>query len=94
VASPPLSPAVHRRIVAFYGAPQAQELGQLQERPGLALVLNAGGSGDQAIKRAKYGAFTRSPRDFFHKGFKLFYREDTDLMSRARCCACGRRPTS
>jgi len=54
---------------------------QLQERPGLAMVLNADGFGGQAIKKAKYRAFTRSPRDFFHKGFKLFYREDTDLMS-------------
>ena len=54
---------------------------QLQQRPGLAMVLNADGFGGQAIKKAKYRAFTRSPRDFFHKGFKLFYREDTDLMT-------------
>ena len=54
---------------------------QLQERPGLAMVLNADGFGGQAIKKAKYRAFTRSPRDFLHKGFKLFYREDTDLMT-------------
>jgi hypothetical protein len=61
-----------RRIVAFYGAPQ--------ERPGLSMVLNADGFGGQAIKKAKYGAFTHSPRAFLHRGFKLFYREDTDLM--------------
>ena len=54
---------------------------QLQERPGLSMVLNADGFGGQAIKKAKYHAFTRSPRPFFHQGFKLFYREDTDLMS-------------
>jgi len=54
---------------------------QLQERPGLAMVLNADGFGGQAIKKGKYRAFTRSPRPFLHKGFKLFYREDTDLMS-------------
>ena len=35
---------------------------QLQERPGLAMVLNADGFGGQAIKKAKYRAFTRSPR--------------------------------
>ena len=54
---------------------------QLQERPGLSMVLNADGFGGQAIKKAKYRAFTRSPRPFFHRGFKLFYREDTDLMT-------------
>jgi hypothetical protein len=45
------------------------------------MVLNADGFGGQAIKKAKYHAFTRSPRDFFHEGFKLFYREDSDLMT-------------
>ena len=54
---------------------------QLQPRPGLAMVLNADGFGGQAIKKAKYRAFTRSPRDFFFEGFKLFYREDTNLMT-------------
>jgi hypothetical protein len=54
---------------------------QLQERPGLAMVLNADGFGTQELKRAKYHAFTSSPRRFFHEGFKLFYREDTDLMT-------------
>ena len=47
---------------------------QLQPRPGLAMVLNADGFGGQAIKKAKYRAFTRSPRDLFFEGFKLFYR--------------------
>ena len=54
---------------------------QLQPRPGLAMVLNADGFGGQAIKKAKYRAFTRSPRDLFFEGFKLFYHEDSDLMS-------------
>ncbi|HYH90219.1 MAG TPA: hypothetical protein VEX67_13375 [Solirubrobacteraceae bacterium] len=53
---------------------------QLRERPQLAMVLNADGFGSQELKRVKYHAFTASPRPFFHTGFKLFYREDTDLM--------------
>jgi hypothetical protein len=53
---------------------------QLKPRPHLAMVLNADGFGGQAIKKAKYHAFTRSPRKFFFEGFKLFYHEDTDLM--------------
>jgi hypothetical protein len=53
---------------------------QLQERPGLAMVLNADGFETQELKRVKYHAFTALPRRFFGEGFKLFYREDTDLM--------------
>jgi hypothetical protein len=53
---------------------------QLRERPGLSMVLNTDGFGGQPIKKAKYHAFTRSPRRFLHRGFKLFYREDTNLM--------------
>ena len=45
------------------------------------MVLNADGFGGQANKNSKYHAFTASPRDFFHQGYKLFYREDTDLMT-------------
>jgi hypothetical protein len=53
---------------------------QLQERPGLSMVLNTDGFGGRELKIAKYHDFTRSPRPFFHRGFKLFYREDTGLM--------------
>jgi hypothetical protein len=48
--------------------------------PGVALVLNVDGFGGQEIKRAKYRDFSRSLPDIPH-GFKLFYEEDTDLMS-------------
>jgi hypothetical protein len=54
---------------------------QLHPRAGLAMVLNADGFGTQALKKVKYKSFTASPRSFFGEGFKLFYREDTDLMT-------------
>jgi hypothetical protein len=54
---------------------------QLHPRAGLAMVLNADGFGTQALKKVKYKAFTASPRRFFGEGFKLFYREDTRLMT-------------
>ena len=54
---------------------------ELLARPGLAMVLNADGFGGKANKNSKYHAFTKSPRTFFHQGYKLFYREDTDLMT-------------
>jgi hypothetical protein len=53
----------------------------LKPRPELAMVLNADGFGTQLLKRQKYHAFTRNDPKAFHQGFKLFYREDTDLMT-------------
>jgi hypothetical protein len=53
---------------------------QLQSRRRVALVLNADGFGTPAQKRTKYRQL--APRaDSRHPGFKLFYREDTNLMS-------------
>jgi len=54
---------------------------QLKERAGLAMVLNADGFGTRELKKVKYKSFTSSPRRFFGEGFKLFYREDTNLMT-------------
>jgi hypothetical protein len=52
----------------------------LRPRAGLDMVLNVDGFGGRAIKRAKYRSFSRAAPGFHH-GFKLFYQEDTDLMS-------------
>ena len=52
---------------------------RLRLRPEVALTLNVDGFGDRANKHAKYREFTRRHRRF-HYGFKLFYREDTNLM--------------
>jgi len=53
---------------------------QLEKRPGVALTLNVDGFGDIAGKVSKYTEFTEEP-DRFHYGFKLFYKEDTNLMT-------------
>ena len=52
----------------------------LRRRPGVALVLNVDGFGDQPNKISKYRAFTH-PRNRFRSGYKLFYKEDTNLMT-------------
>jgi hypothetical protein len=52
----------------------------IRQRPGVALTINVDGFGDQPIKIAKYQEFTR-PRRREPNGFKLFYEEDTNLMS-------------
>jgi hypothetical protein len=46
----------------------------------LAVTLNVDGFGDQPNKVAKYSELTSTARGFHH-GFKLFYEEDTNLMT-------------
>lgn len=53
---------------------------ELKPRDRLAIVLNADGFGGREIKRDKYHAFTKQAPGF-HQGFKLFYKEDVDLMA-------------
>jgi hypothetical protein len=52
----------------------------LRRYPGVALAVNVDGFGTQAQKKAKYREFTRG-REGALNGFKLFYREDTGLMT-------------
>ena len=53
---------------------------QVRQRLGLALTMNVDGFGDRPNKISKYDLFT-SELTRFHNGFKLFYEEDTNLMS-------------
>ena len=52
---------------------------RLKPRERVQIVLNADGFGGREIKKAKYRDFTRG-KSAFHEGFKLFYREDLNLM--------------
>ena len=52
----------------------------LKRRDQLAMVLNVDGFGGREIKEAKYRRFARDAHEF-HPGFKLFFEEDTDLMT-------------
>ena len=52
---------------------------QLKHHTGVQLVLNVDGFGDRPNKISKYVEFTH-PRTGFRSGFKLFYKEDTNLM--------------
>jgi hypothetical protein len=53
---------------------------RVRRRPGLATTVNVDGFGARSIKIAKYRAFT-AERPRFHDGLKLFYEEDTNLLS-------------
>ena len=52
---------------------------QVVQRPGLATTMNVDGFGDRANKVSKYRQFTHDGTHF-HRGYKLFYEEDTGLM--------------
>jgi hypothetical protein len=66
----------------------------LAQPPGVALTLNVDGFGDQPNKVSKYHDFTR-PRVArrFQNGFKLFYHEDTNLMSPRQVMRLRPRPS-
>ena len=64
---------------------------RVARRPGLAVTMNVDGFGNPANKISKYKSFT-SEATRFHDGFKLFYEEDTDLMSPAKVLALGPPP--
>jgi hypothetical protein len=51
----------------------------LERNPGVALVVNVDGFGDQPNKISKYNEFTNDLQRRFN-GFKLFYHEDLNLM--------------
>jgi hypothetical protein len=53
---------------------------RLRRYPGVELVLNVDGFGERTLKVDKYNEFV-SGRDPARHGFKLFYREDTNLMA-------------
>jgi hypothetical protein len=65
---------------------------RLKPREGLDIVLNVDGFGGQEIKKAKYRSFAREAKDFHH-GFKLFYEEDTDLMTPRQVLRMRPRPS-
>ena len=50
------------------------------KQSGLAVTMNVDGFGDRPNKISKYAQFT-TELTRFHDGFKLFYEEDTNLMS-------------
>ena len=52
----------------------------LERPPGVALTVNVDGFGDRPAKVSKYNEFTSRRREGPHNGFKLFYKEDTNLM--------------
>ena len=62
----------------------------ITDRPGLATVLDIDGYGSPGTKSLKYDQLTLHTGRFFH-GFKVYYRQDPDLM--APVAILGLRPT-
>jgi hypothetical protein len=67
-------------VVHQFTSSMIENKDQVQQRLGLALTMNVDGFGDRSNKVSKYDLFT-SELTRFHNGFKLFYEEDTNIMS-------------
>jgi hypothetical protein len=78
-------------VVHRFTGDMIQDESRLEQDPGVALVVNVDGFGDQPNKISKYREFTRGKRDRHH-GFKLFYREDLNLMPPRRVMRLRPRP--
>ena len=63
----------------------------LKTRSDLSIVLNVDGFGTQSLKIAKYKSFAAEKSDF-RRGFKLFYKEDTNTMTPAQVMRLQPRP--
>ncbi|MGH3095062.1 MAG: hypothetical protein ACRDMV_03580 [Streptosporangiales bacterium] len=78
----------HRRlpqklfVLHQFTASMIDHIGQVTTRPQLAEVQHLDGFGAPADKLAKYRRLQRPSQ--FHMGFKLFYSQDTPLMSPTR----------
>lgn len=68
-------------IVHRFTADMIENPERLKRHPGVALVFNIDGFGLPAEKEAKYRELSTPKRSGAFNGFKLFYREDTDLMA-------------
>jgi len=67
-------------VVHRFTGDMIEDENRLERNPGVGLVVNVDGFGDQPNKISKYREFTRDlPRRY--NGFKLFYHEDLNLMS-------------
>ena len=67
-------------LVHQFTSDMIEDRGRLRSYPGAALTLNVDGFGTPQLKRKKYHELVRRGDPGYH-GFKLFYREDTNLMS-------------
>jgi hypothetical protein len=67
-------------VVHQFTSSMIENKDRVVRQPGLAVTMNVDGFGDRPNKISKYAQFT-SEQARFHDGFKLFYEEDTNLMS-------------
>ena len=79
-------------IVHRFTEDMVQNANQLRTYPGVAIVLNTDGFGAPPEKVVKYKDLHATKRSGLFSGFKLFYSEDTDLMSPDRVLGLKPRP--
>jgi hypothetical protein len=77
-------------VIHQFTAGMIANKGRVVQPRGLAVTMNVDGFGNPANKISKYKDFTTSEAAGFHNGFKLFFEEDTDLMTHS--AVLGLRP--
>jgi hypothetical protein len=80
-----------QKLLLVHRFTESMVRGTLKRRAHVAVTENVDGFGARAIKRVKYETFARGTRGLFH-GFKLFFREDTNLMRAGNVRALRPRP--
>jgi hypothetical protein len=78
-------------LVHAFTEDMIKQRGRLVGNPGLATVINADGVGNEGEKTLKYQQISRPPPTWSW-GFKLFYHEDTNLMSPTKVLKLTPRP--
>ncbi len=66
-------------LVHRFTAEMIENERDIEPPPGIAVVESVDGFGGREVKADKYRAFTRG-KEGLYEGFKLFYKEDTNLM--------------
>lgn len=67
-------------VVHQFTTNMIRNVGRVKRRPNLDIVLNADGVGSPGAKAGTYKRVSPRKQSGFHRGFKLFYEEDTKLM--------------
>jgi hypothetical protein len=68
-----------QKLLLVHRFTQGMIAGPLKPRRNVAVTVNVDGFGTRTIKRVKYEGFAHHGGGF-HNGFKLFFKEDTNMM--------------
>jgi len=81
-----------QKLLLVHRFTDAMIRGRLKRRSHVAVAVNVDGFGDRPNKRAKYVRYARGRDRTLYNGFKLFFKEDTDMFTPGAVGALRPRP--